>query len=77
MLDTIADAAHRYGGEGGRPLSGIVVSRAADAAAAAEISAAIEGAGLAAPLLAITLEEPALNAPLLADVASDLGLTVL
>jgi phosphate acetyltransferase len=77
VLDTIADAAHRYSGEGGRPLAGLIVSRATDAAAAAEIAAAIEDAGIAAPLIGVTLEEPALNAPLLADVADDLGLTVL
>lgn len=77
VVDTIADAAHRYGGEGGRPLAGLIVSRAADQAAAAEIISAIATSGVSAPLMAVTLEEPALNAPLLGDVASDIGLSVL
>jgi phosphate acetyltransferase len=77
VVDTVADATHRYGTEGGRPLAGLVVSRAADAAAAAEIAAAIATIPGAPPLFGVTLEEPSLNAPLLTDVAADLGFNVL
>jgi len=66
-----ADASHRFGGDGVPPV-GFVIARLLDA-----LSSEIDAKGFPAPLLGVVPESASLAAPRLADVAEDLGLSIL
>jgi len=66
----IADAAHRFGRDG-RPPAGVAVARLRPAA-----YESLKATILAAPLLAVVRDDPALAAPRLTDVVADLGLEI-
>ncbi len=77
IVGDIADAQHRFLAEG-RPFAGLIVGRARGGdAKAEELAKALEAAKIGVPVLAVTSDEPALNAPRLVDVASDLGFGIL
>jgi phosphate acetyltransferase len=70
IVDAIADAAHRFGRDG-VPLAGAVVARLPEA-----LIEAVRAAPLAAPLIGVVSEDPALSAPRLSDIVNDLGFVV-
>jgi phosphate acetyltransferase len=77
IVGDIADAQHRFLAEG-RPFAGLIVGRARGGDAKAdELAKALAAAKIGVPVLAVTSDEPALNAPRLVDVASDLGFGIL
>jgi len=77
IIGDLADAQHRFLAEG-RPFAGLIVGRARGGDVKAdEFAKALEAANIGVPVLAVTSDEPALNAPRLIDVASDLGFGIL
>lgn len=77
IIGDLADAQHRFLAEG-RPFAGLIVGRARGGdVKAEEFAKALEAANIGVPVLAVTSDEPALNAPRLIDVASDLGFGIL
>lgn len=77
IVGDIADAQHRFLAEG-RPFAGIIVGRARGGDAKAdELAKALDAAKIGVPVLAVTSDEPELNAPRLVDVAADLGFGIL
>ncbi|MCM5558036.1 phosphate acetyltransferase [Pleomorphomonas sp. JP5] len=77
IVGDLADAQHRFLAEG-RPFAGLIVGRARGGdVKAEEFAKALEAAKIGVPVLAVTSDEPALNAPRLVDVAGDLGFGIL
>jgi phosphate acetyltransferase len=73
IIDSLADAQHRFAVDG-KPFSGLIVGRIRGGdAKAAEMAKELEAAKIGVPVLAVTSDEPALNSPRLIDVAADLG----
>ena len=70
IVAAVADAAHRFGRDG-LPPAGVAVGRLP-----ADRIEAVKAAQLAAQLLAVVSENPALAAPRLSDVIADLDLAV-
>ena len=76
LIDTIVDAAYRYAGEGGRPLAGAIITRVPDKSYGHEIARGMAETGLATPLVCVSPDNAELTAPLLSDVAGNLGFKV-
>ncbi|WP_237152783.1 phosphate acetyltransferase [Oryzibacter oryziterrae] len=76
VADSVADAAHRFGGPDARPFAGVVVARVRGLLKVAEMLRELSAAKLGIPVLAVTPDDPALNAPRLVDVADDLGFSI-
>ncbi len=76
IVDTIVDAAYRYGGENGHPLGGAIVTRVPNDSYRDEIASMIAKTGVFAPLVCVSPNNPDLTAPLLSDVAESLGFKI-
>ncbi len=80
VVEAIADAAHRYGGEAGRPLAGAIVARVPRDTELGdlsdEIQAGLKEFGLTTHLVGIIKDSSAHDAPRLIDFANDLGFKV-
>ncbi len=75
VVDTISDAAYRYGGDGS-PLAGVIVTRVPDVPCGEEIARLLAATRMAPPLICVSPNNPELTAPLLCDVAEDLNFTI-
>ncbi|SDH17497.1 phosphate acetyltransferase [Propionivibrio dicarboxylicus] len=76
VVATLVDAAHRYGSDGGHALAGAIITRVPDASYAETIGAGIAASGLRVPLVCVSPDNPELAAPLLSDVAANLGFSI-
>jgi len=77
IVGDLADAQHRFLAEG-KPFGGLIVGRVRGGdIKAEELAKALDAAKIGVPVLAVTSDEPSLNAPRLIDVASDLGFGIL
>ena len=76
IVDTIADATHRYGGDGARPLCGVMVNRLSDNTHGEDIARELAESPLPIPLICAAPDDPELSSPRLIDVAENLGFAV-
>ena len=76
VVDTIVDAAHRYGTDGGHRLAGAIITRVPDKSYAEDVARGIEKTGLLIPLVCVSPDNADLAAPLLLDVAENLGFKI-
>lgn len=77
MAEKIANEAHRYGSEGGRPLAGIILARMPTTSYREDVARGLGDTGLEIAFIGASPDnDPQLTAPRLLDVAADLGFAI-